>query len=120
MVVYLAGKMTGEPDLGREHFNQVENWLRAGGEVIALNPAILPVGMWEGSYVPICMAMLEQSDAIVMLRGWEDSPGARLEKQYAEYQNKIVFYEDECGNCTTKDPNDRNKGGDALGKSSCK
>jgi hypothetical protein len=28
------------------------------------------------------------------MNGWEDSKGARLEKAYAEYQDKLVLYEE--------------------------
>lgn len=94
MVVYIAGKMTGLPDLGREKFNEAEKRLTEKGYVV-LNPARLPDGMPGNRYMPICFAMIDQADAVLMLNNWKDSPGATLEKAYAEYQNKMVFEYDE-------------------------
>ena len=63
------------------------------GGFTVLNPAVLPDGLAPEQYMPICMAMLEQAEGIYLLEGWEDSPGARLEWQYALYQGKTVYYE---------------------------
>jgi hypothetical protein len=38
---------------------------------------------------------LSNCDAIYMLKGWEDSKGARVEKAYAEYLDLHVFYEED-------------------------
>lgn len=92
MIVYIAGRMTGLPDLGREHFARAEKLLQSRGHVV-LNPASLPTGLIRASYLPICMAMIEAADSILMLDGWEDSPGAQVEKAYAEYQGKRILYE---------------------------
>lgn len=94
IIIYIAGKMTGLPDLGREKFNAAEKDLRELGYIV-LNPACLPVGLPSEGYLPICLAMLEQADGIYLLNNWTDSPGARLEKAYAEYQGKAIFYEKE-------------------------
>lgn len=94
LTIYIAGKMTGLPDLGREKFNAAEQDLRLLGYNV-LNPACLPVGLPSEKYLPICLAMLEQADAIYLLNNWKDSPGAQLEKAYAEYQGKDIFYEKE-------------------------
>lgn len=91
IIIYIAGKMTGLPDLGREKFNAAEKWLRELGYNV-LNPACLPVGLPSKCYMPICLAMLEQADGILLLDGWEDSPGAQIEKAYADYQGKDIFY----------------------------
>lgn len=90
MIVYIAGKMTGLPDWGRAAFHAAERELTERGHIV-LNPAALPVGMPPERYLPICMAMLEQADAIYLLDGWDDSRGAKLEKAFAEYQGKIVM-----------------------------
>lgn len=47
--------------------------------------------MPKEKYMPICLAMLEQADAICMLDGWEDSDGANIELAYANYQDKAVW-----------------------------
>ena len=93
MRIYLSGKMTGLPDLGRNHFDNTHCILENRGHVV-LNPGLLPIGLPKGQYMPMCLAMLEAADAIYMLHGWEDSPGACLEHDYAAYQNKMIYYED--------------------------
>ena len=90
MIVYIAGKMTGLPDKGRSAFMKAEEVLSGKGYIV-LNPSVLPDGMEPDQYMPICMAMLEQADAIVLLDGWEDSMGASLEHAYAAYQGKTVL-----------------------------
>jgi len=90
MVVYIAGKMTGLEDKGRGKFAEAENELKKA--FVVINPSVLPDNMPGDRYMPICFAMIDQADAIVMLDNWKDSPGAKLEKAYAEYQGKAVFY----------------------------
>ena len=42
----------------------------------------------------ICFSMIDSADGIYLLPGWEDSPGAQIEKAYAEYIGKFVEYGD--------------------------
>lgn len=81
--VYLAGKITGDPDY-REKFQRVQEELEKK-RYIVLNPAVLPAGMSNEEYMTICFAMLSVADMLVLLPDWKDSPGARLERAYAEY-----------------------------------
>lgn len=90
MIIYIAGKMTGLPDLGRGAFAEAAAALEKSGHTV-INPAVLPTGLRRESYMPICMAMLDAADAIYMLPGWEKSPGARLEHDYAVYHEKRVY-----------------------------
>ena len=94
MVVYIAGKMTGLPDLGRPKFQAAAKKLRDDGFVV-LNPAELPDGMPGDRYMPICLAMVGVADAVFLLNGWRDSPGAILERNYAHYQGKLIIEEGE-------------------------
>lgn len=94
MIIYIAGKMTGLPDLGREHFKMAERRLKKAGHTV-LNPAILPDTLPKDAYLPICLAMIDAADSLYMLSGWEDSRGARLERDYAGYQGKLIGYEEE-------------------------
>lgn len=82
--IYIAGPMTGLPDLNFPAFHGEASWLRAmGNEVI--NPAEVnpdPATKWED-----CMradiAQLVTCDGIHMLAGWEKSRGATLEHHIA-------------------------------------
>ena len=94
MIFYIAGPMTGKEDFNRPEFMEVERFLKSAGHTV-LNPAMLPTDMRDEAYMPICMAMLEQADVLYLLRGWEASMGASIEKAYAEYQNKLVVYDTE-------------------------
>lgn len=82
--IYIAGPMTGLPDLNFPAFHGEAVWLRAmGNEVI--NPAEVnpdPTTRWED-----CMradiAQLVTCDRIHLLAGWEKSRGATLEHYIA-------------------------------------
>ena len=82
--------MNGQPDLGRKAFNTAEMVMRSRGFKV-LNPACLPVDLPPESYMPICLAMLGQADAIVLLPGWDTSPGSCLEHEVALYQHLDII-----------------------------
>lgn len=91
-VIYIAGPMSGMPDLGRKHIREAEKRLKEAGYIV-LNPSALPKGMEKDRYMPICLAMLEAADAVYMLQGWRSSAGARMERAYAQYQGKEIWEE---------------------------
>ena len=91
-VLYLSGPITNEPNY-LEIFALAKVTLADMGYIV-LNPSILPAGMPGKAYMPICLAMLDRADGIVMLNGWQESRGAVLERDYAMYQGKEVFYYD--------------------------
>lgn len=92
MRIYISGKMTGLPDLGREMFMAAQSQLERDSRNVILNPAVLPPGLPRESYMPMCLAMLDAADAVLMLPNWRDSAGARLEHDYAMYQGKRILY----------------------------
>lgn len=78
--IYIAGPMTGLPELNFPAFHREAVWLRAMGNTV-INPAEInpdPSAKWED-----CMradiAQLVTCDAIHLLPGWEKSRGAKLE-----------------------------------------
>ena len=86
MIIYLAGKITGNPEY-RVHFAAAKAELEADGHIV-LNPAELPEGMSREDYMRICFAMIDVADAVVFLPDAAESAGARLEMAYCEYIEK--------------------------------
>ena len=93
-LVFISGKMTGLPDFGRESFRLAEKRLSEQGYAV-LNPAWLPAETDRSRCLPICLSMIDAADAVYFLQNWTDSPGARIEHAYAEYQGKTLLYQEE-------------------------
>lgn len=89
MKIYIAGKITGEPNY-KEKFNIAATSLEAQGHIV-LNPAELPEGMLPADYMRICFAMIDTADAIYLLKGWYSSSGASIERNYAMYTGKSIL-----------------------------
>lgn len=77
MKVYLAGKITGDPNY-REKFAEAAKKLEERASVTVISPAVTPEGLKKADYMRICFAMLESADTAAFLPDWEDSPGAQL------------------------------------------
>ena len=104
MKVYLAGKITGDPNY-REKFAAAAKKLEERAGVTVISPAVTPEGLKKADYMRICfamleslltvdegIAMLESADTAVFLPDWEDSPGAQLEKHWCEYVGKKMVF----------------------------
>ena len=84
-MMYLSGKMTGIKDLNYPEFNREAKKLRLEGHEV-FNPAEIKFdktgmsewGIYEG-YMDICIAAIEESDTIYLLKGWNNSRGAKRE-----------------------------------------
>ena len=95
MKIYIAGPMTGRPDLNFPAFFAAAHALRSMGLEVA-NPAELnpdPKTPWIQ-----CMRRditeLLTCDQIYLLRGWETSKGARLEHHIAVHLNLELVMEE--------------------------
>ena len=95
MRIYISGKVTGTDDYMSRFANAHMKLLAAGHEVI--NPAeicsALPKDMKHSEYMSVCIPLLKLADGIYMLKGWEQSPGARTEYRRAKDRGKEIFYE---------------------------
>ena len=91
MVIYLAGPVKGNPNYKRD-FGDAQRTLWGLGFHV-LNPASLPEGMEDNQYMPICISMVEQAEAVLLWEGWEKSLGAIAEALYAAGQDSV------CGGC---------------------
>lgn len=90
MKIFISGKMQGLPNFNRREFERVEHILIRQGHLV-LNPAILPDGFLHSEYIHVCKAMIDVCDAVLFLDGWEDSKGARIEREHAEKTSKILM-----------------------------
>lgn len=86
MKVYIAGKITGDPDY-KKKFEAAERYC-AGKGFTVLTPATLPEGMSRADYMRICFAMIDSADKVIFLPDFTGSEGARLEKAYCDYIGK--------------------------------
>jgi hypothetical protein len=93
MRVYVAGKMSGLPDLGFPAFHAAAARLRAEGHEV-INPAeIQPDQTAEwGACLRDCLAALVRCDSIALLDNWRDSRGARLEHHVASELGMQIIY----------------------------
>lgn len=89
MKIYIAGKISGDKTYFLK-FCDAQDELEALGHVV-LNPALLPEGMSKEDYMRICFAMIDCSECVCLLPDWEQSEGAKLERQYCEYIGKRTF-----------------------------
>lgn len=82
--IYIAGPMSGLPDLNYPAFHAMALTLRSCGYHVE-NPAENPephCKSWLG-YMRLAVAQLVTCDAVLLLPGWSSSKGARIEHQLA-------------------------------------
>jgi len=82
--VYIAGRISGQEKAAAVRFAAEEEYLRGEG-YDPVNPMKLPHRhdkRWT-SYMRESLRALLDCDAIWLLDDWEDSPGARLERELA-------------------------------------
>lgn len=95
MRVYISGPITGVPEYeSLVAFNDTEDQLaRAGLEVV--NPRrISSWGLTWELYMKIAQDILYSGeiDAVVLLKGWEKSKGACIEKTWADANGIQIVY----------------------------
>ena len=92
MKVYLAGKITGDPDYKKKFEEAAEICGEYTVFNAVLNPATLPEGMNRADYMRICFAMIDTADRVIFLPDYAESEGARLEKAYCDYIGKSYYF----------------------------
>ena len=95
MKLYIAGPMTGLPDLNFPAFNAVAEQLRQAGHTPA-NPAEINPDhtMPWAECMQRDIAELVKCDGIVLLPGWEGSAGANIERLFAQRMGLHIFSAD--------------------------
>lgn len=81
MMIYIAGKITGNPNY-KEQFKAAEDRLSKLGYAV-VNP-VMEEGCPYRHYINVGLRKLGHCDAIYLLRNWRRSKGARLERKYAK------------------------------------
>lgn len=95
MIVYIAGKITGEPlEFCKYKFQEVENTFREKG-IIPVNPFKLGCkDHWSFAQCkPFNFKAIRQCNAIFMLADYQDSPGSLDELNYAIQLKLPVYYQ---------------------------
>lgn len=82
--IYIAGPMSGLPALNYPAFHAKAAELRARGFHVE-NPAENPIPHCPSwlDYMRMALVQIARCDAVVMLPGWKQSRGARIEYQLA-------------------------------------
>ena len=94
-MIYISGKITGTDDY-LQRFERAEKHLNNMNITDVINPAKVNSYLPELSYnqyIKMSLCMLEMCDTIYMLKGWEDSTGAKLEWEFAKANNYKILYE---------------------------
>lgn len=89
MKLYLAGKITGNPNY-RSQFDEVAKVLATEGHTIMYSTN-LPAGYTHDEYLHICFAMIDVCEGIALLPNWKESRGAQMEHAYAIMKDKKIF-----------------------------
>lgn len=91
--IYISGPMTGLPNLNYPAFNAAADRLRGEGFEVE-NPAENPepaCGSWAG-YMRLALVQIARCDGVLLLPGWSDSKGARLELHIAQQLGLLVTH----------------------------
>lgn len=84
--VYIAGPITGVPNYW-EAFERADEMVTSMGYT-ALTPSRLPHEISNAQAMRICLSMIDSTDAVLFLPGWDNSEGAQLEYLYCKYVRK--------------------------------
>ena len=93
MKVFLSGGISIDKNY-RKKFYGTELFLSHYYKYIVLNPCVFPLGLSHDEYMHMCYAMIDVSDSVYFLKGWDDSVGSQAEMKYAIEHGKQVMYEE--------------------------
>lgn len=92
MRVYISGKISNNPTYKHDFARAAAVIVAAGCEVV--NPAEVEItgGAWL-DYMRHDIKLLADCDGVYMLKGWEESNGAKIEHQLAQGLGLKIYYE---------------------------
>lgn len=97
MRIYIAGPVNGTDDFIKRFGQAEERLINRGYKVY--NPAhansYMPEGTTYDEFMKVGFTLLDMSDAIYLLKGWENSRGANQEYGYAIAKGLVVFREED-------------------------
>lgn len=97
MRIYISGAITKDKGYYRKFMNSEIRLKKLGHEVV--NPArlgkCLPKTFEQKDYLDVEKEIITKCDAICMLKGWEESEGAKEEYSFAKQMNIKVIFEKE-------------------------
>ena len=105
-IAYLSGPISGNMIRCKAEFAKAEYFMRQCGRTV-LNPSAIPLGLKQQDYMKIGFSMVEAADEIILLDGWEQSAGAKLEAAYAEKIGKPVIKLAKLREAASTDDNDQ-------------
>lgn len=99
MTTYIAGPMTGHEDQNRQLFDWATEVYRSAGHAVInpheTNPGVVDDDHPHDYFLRKALKDLVDCDHIVMLPGWHESKGARLEHHVASELGMEVTYLEE-------------------------
>jgi hypothetical protein len=90
--VYISGPMTGIADFNYPAFEKAKSDLEDLGFIVKSPHEAPKCKDWIG-YMRFDIKLLCDCDYIYMLSGWENSKGAKIEKQIAEWLELKFLYQ---------------------------
>ena len=83
MRIYIAGPVTGRPDLNRDAFEEARLALEAAGYEAVVPLDLVPADAEWGYAMRQCIASMMTCDGVARLPDWRSSRGARVETELA-------------------------------------
>lgn len=99
-VVYLSGPIANNPNFAGD-FDRIAVEYKQGGYYV-INPAylccVVPSDIFPyEDFMKIDFLLIDHADILVLLPGWEDSPGCNRELGYAQAKKKTICVYTEIG-----------------------
>jgi len=95
MKIYIAGKITNNPNYYIEFLKSEVTLKTEYPNAVVLNPADTVAricGLEHHEYLHICFAMIDVCDTVAFLPNWKESKGAVKEHEYAQKMGKKIIY----------------------------